>query len=76
MATISIPQYLTREVPKPGDRISNNEGRYGTVIDVRTENREIEYGEVAVKWDEGVVVIHHSRAEEFALISRAQRTTA
>ena len=76
MATISIPQYLTREVPRPGDRISNSEGRYGTVIDVRSETRDIGYGEIAIKWDEGVVVIHHSSAEEFALVSRGQRTTA
>jgi hypothetical protein len=43
------------------------------VLDVRTKNGDIGYGELAIKWDDGVVVINYPLAEEFALISRAIR---
>jgi hypothetical protein len=68
-----VPQYVTRETPQPGDRIRNSEGGMGTVVDVQTGARSIAYGEIAIKWDEGVVVIHHSRAKDFALVSRESR---
>lgn len=73
MVTDSSPRYVTREVAKPGDRISNGDGEFGTVVEVRTKARDIGYGEIAIKWDQGVVVIHHPRASEFALISRAEQ---
>jgi hypothetical protein len=68
----SIPRYFTREAAKPGDRIRNCDGELGTVVDVRTKTRDIGYGEIAIKWDHGVVVIHHPCAAEFALHSRSE----
>jgi len=73
MVTNSIPRYVTREAAKLGDRISNGDGEFGTVVEVRTKARAIGYGEIAVKWDHGVVVIHHPRAGEFALVSRDEQ---
>lgn len=73
MVTDPSPQYVTREVAKRGDRISNGDGEFGTVVEVRTKTRDIGYGEIAVKWDQGVVVIHHPRAAEFALVSRGEQ---
>ncbi len=54
-----------------GDRITDRDGRVGTVLEVRTKNRDIGHGELAIKWDDGVVVINYPLAEEFALMSRA-----
>jgi hypothetical protein len=67
----SQAHYTTREKPLPGDRISNEEGQLGTVVEVRSRNKHIAYGEIAIRWDEGVVIIYHCRAEEFSLIARA-----
>ncbi|HWF37665.1 MAG TPA: hypothetical protein VG322_04040 [Candidatus Acidoferrales bacterium] len=72
MATDSIPRYVTREVAKPGDRVTNGDGEFGTVVEVGTKARDIGYGEIAIKWDHGVVVIHHPRAAEFAFASRGE----
>ena len=73
MLTDLTPRYVTREVARPGDRISNGDGEFGTVVEVRTKARDIGYGEIAIKWDHGVVVIHHPRAAEFALFSRGEQ---
>jgi signal peptidase I len=71
MQIASQAQYVTREKPLPGDRVKNEDGQVGTVVEVRSRNRHIAYGEIAVKWDEGVVVIYHCHADEFALVARA-----
>jgi len=76
MARYSAPRYVTQEVAKPGDRINNGEGEFGTVVEVRTEARDIGYGEIAIKWDEGVVIIHHPCAAQFALVSRGEQFPA
>lgn len=73
MVANSTPQYVTREIAKPGDRVSNGDGEFGTVVEVRTKIRDIGYGEIAIKWDRGVVAIHHPCATEFALVSRGEQ---
>lgn len=70
---MSTARYLTSEAPTPGDRISDREGRLGTVTEVRTSHKELCYGDLAIKWDEGVVAIYHSCAADFALVSRGPR---
>jgi hypothetical protein len=67
---MSTARYSTSEAPTPGDRISDREGRLGTVTEVRTSHKELCYGALAIKWDEGVVAIYHSCVADFALISR------
>jgi hypothetical protein len=68
-----VPQalYMTRETALPGDRVSDEEGQLGTVVEVRTRNKHIAYGEIAIRWDEGVITIYHCQAEKFSLIARA-----
>jgi hypothetical protein len=68
--TISYTQYLTREDAMSGDRITNREGRLGTVVEVRSMSNDIGYGELSIKWDDGVVAINYARTKDFALISR------
>jgi hypothetical protein len=72
MQTISTAQYITREDPMPGDRISDSAGRLGTVRKVRTGSRAMLDGELAVQWDEGVMTINYRLAGNFALVSRAR----
>jgi hypothetical protein len=71
MQIASRAQYMTRERALPGDRVTNADGQVGTVIDVRNRNKDFVYGEIAIRWDEGVVTIYHCHAEEFSLIARA-----
>lgn len=71
MRIVSDLQYMNREIPMPGDRITNREGRLGTVLEVRTGNRAIFDGELAVRWDDGVLSCNYPLADNFVLISRA-----
>jgi hypothetical protein len=71
MRVVSDLQYMNREDPMPGDRITDREGRVGTVTEVRTGNRAIFDGELAVKWDDGLAACNYPLAENFALLSRA-----
>jgi hypothetical protein len=64
-------QYQTQENPVAGDRIRNSEGRLGTVVALQNRNRDIGYGQLIVKWDDGVVEINYPFVREFALVSRA-----
>lgn len=76
MQTARATRYLTREQPMAGDRIVDRHGRFGTVTEVSDQNREIGYGTLAVRWDEGVVAICYPLAGEFGLIARAHIKTA
>jgi hypothetical protein len=71
MRVVSDLQYTNREDPMPGDRITDREGRLGTVKEVRTGNCAVFEGELAVKWDDAVALCDYPLAEKFALISRA-----
>jgi signal peptidase I len=73
MPTASATRYLTREIPMPGDRIVDRNGRLGTVTEVSGEGRDIGYGALAIKWDGGVVAFQYPLAERFGLISRAHQ---
>jgi hypothetical protein len=66
--------YLNSGNPVCGDRVRHKTGRSGTVTEVRPRNRDIGFGELAVKWDDGVIGIHYAFADEFTLISRASGT--
>jgi hypothetical protein len=70
MRVVSDLQYMNREVPMLGDRITDREGTLGTVMEVRTGDRAIFDGELAVRWDDGSAVCNYPLAENFALISR------
>ncbi len=61
--------YASGETPRVQDRISNKEGRIGTLLDI-TENLG-EISELIVRWDDGVVRLRYRDAEDFKLISRA-----
>lgn len=64
-------QYMNGLDPMCGDRITDTEGRVGTVMDVRSGNEAILDGELAVKWDDGVVTFNYAVAANFTLVSRS-----
>jgi len=63
--------YATGETPLPGDRIKDEKGRLGTVKIARNHPEDLDFGEITVTWDNGVIGMHFPSADEFALISRA-----
>jgi hypothetical protein len=63
-------QYTNGLDPMPGDRVSDRDGRLGIVMDVRSGDEAILDGELAVKWDDGVVTFNYAIAGEFLLVSR------
>ena len=73
MESASATRYLTREDPRPGDRIVDHDGKLGTVTEIGRGNRQMGCGALAIKWDEGVVAIPYAMAERFGLISRSQQ---
>ena len=66
--------YASGENPRLRDRITNEEGRVGTLLDIAKDRGGI--SELIVRWDDGVVGLRYSYAGNFRLISRARRHTA
>lgn len=62
--------YATGESPMAGDRISNNQGRAGTVREVRLVDGNI--SGIDVKWQDGVVGLFYDTIDDFSLIGRAK----
>ena len=63
--------YVNCKRPLLGDRVQHITGRSGRVTEVRPGNRAIGFGELAIKWDEGVAGSQYAFANEFSLICRA-----
>jgi hypothetical protein len=61
--------YASGENPEVGDRVTNRGGRVGTVTVIATSLSGI--SDLIVKWDDGIVGITYSNAEDFTLIWRA-----
>jgi len=70
MLIASDLQYTNGLDPMPGDRVSDRDGRLGTVMDVRSGDEAILDGELAVKWDDGVVAFNYAIAGDFSLVAR------
>jgi hypothetical protein len=64
--------YASGETPKLRDRISNEDGRVGTVLDIVISNGGA-IAEIIVRWDDGVADLRYAHAGNFKLISRAPR---
>ena len=54
-----------------GDRVQHITGRLGRVTEVRPGNRASGFGELAIKWDDGITDSRYAFAGEFTLIVRA-----
>jgi hypothetical protein len=63
--------YASGENPGLRDRIINEEGRVGTLLDITKDPGRIEISELIVRWDDGVVGLRYYDAANFRLISRA-----
>ena len=61
--------YASGETPEAGDRVSNTEGRVGTVTVIATSLTGA--FDLIVKWDDGIVGITYSNPNNFTLIWRA-----
>jgi hypothetical protein len=57
--------YANGEIPMRGDRIENDAGRLGTVLEVQSDSEK-----AIIKWDHGVVGITHTIDNHIRLISR------
>jgi hypothetical protein len=66
--------YLNRKSPLLGDRVKHITGKLGRVTEVRPGNRAIGFGELAIKWDDGVAEIHYAFANQFTLVCRASNS--
>ena len=69
---IEMP-YLDRKNPLLGDRAQHVTGRLGRVTEVCPWNRIIGFGELAIRWDDGVAAGQYAFANQFSLISRASK---
>ena len=63
--------YLNRKSPLLADRVKHITGRLGRVTEVRPGNRLIGFGELAIKWDDGVADSQYAFANQFTLVCRA-----
>ena len=63
--------YLDRDNPLLGDRVQHISGRLGRVTEVRPWNRTIGFGELAIKWDDGIAASQYAFANQFSLVCRA-----
>lgn len=63
--------YLNRQSPLLGDRVQHITGKFGRVTEVRPGNSILGYGELAIKWDDGVAANQYAFAKQFSLVCRA-----
>ena len=56
-----------------GDRVKNDGGKKGIVIDVQPGLEKMVDDELAIKWDEGIVEIQNYRAGDYTLVSRTSK---
>lgn len=63
--------YLNRKNPLLGDRVQHITGRLGWVTEIRPGNRAIGFGELAIKWDDGIAASQYAFANQFSLVCRA-----
>lgn len=63
--------YASGENPRLRDRISGDDGRVGTVVDVTNYAGEAQ--EIMVRWDDGVIEFRCTDARNFRLIARVIR---
>jgi hypothetical protein len=64
--------YASGEIPKVGDRISDETGRVGTVKHISVGPRSPT--ELTIRWDDGIVGIRYPNPSDFTLISRTPET--
>jgi hypothetical protein len=62
--------YTSGETPKLRDRISDEDSRVGTVLDIAISNRGA-ISEIVVRWDDGAADLRYDHAGNFRLMSRA-----
>ena len=67
-------RYLSGERPSLGDRVQHITGRFGRVTEARPGNRASGFGELAIKWDDGVTDKRYIFASEFTLLDKASGT--
>jgi len=63
--------YLNRKSPLLGDRVQHFTGRVGRVTEVRSGNSTLGFGELAIRWDDGVAASEYAFVNQFSLVSRA-----
>jgi hypothetical protein len=68
--TRGVTLYLSREHPLLGDRVQHVSGKLGRVTEVRPGNSAGGFGELAIKWDDGVASRQYASANEFSLVGR------
>ena len=61
--------YASGEEPEVGDRVSDQEGRVGTVTHISVGPTTPT--ELTIRWDDGIVGIRYPNPSDFTLISRA-----
>jgi hypothetical protein len=70
---VGVPMpYASGETPEVGDRISDQEGRVGTVTHINPGPRNPT--ELTIRWDDGTVGIRYPNLGDFTLISRAPKS--
>ena len=63
--------YLDHKNPLLGDQVKHVTARLGRVTEVRPGNKMLGFGELAIKWDDGVAESRYAFANQFTLVCRA-----